>query len=135
MTTCVPTLSITGWAKTPEDMAYFLFAHAYESEKNQTTIYGDNVTNIQWLNERYGKDIPEFCAQLREGLTKYLERHYDSVQVDITHNDNASNPGSLITVTISTIVYKDGRKYSFGHLVEKNGQVAKLLTMINGAYV
>lgn len=135
MTVCVPTLSLTGWAKTPEDMAYFLFAHAYESDKNQTIIYGDNVTSISWLNERYGRDITEFCAQLRSTFTNYLERHYDSVVVDISHNDNPTNTSSLITVTISSVVYKDGRKYSFGHLVEKNGQVAKLLTLVNGNYV
>ena len=131
----VPTLSITGWARTPEDMAYYLFAYLYEADKNQSTIYGKNVCTLAYLNATYGKDIPEFCGQLRTMLETYLGRHFDQVNVDITHDDTAGNTGSLVNVYINSTVYKNGRKYSFGHLVQKNGQVAKLLTLVNGDYI
>ncbi len=135
MTTYVPALSITGWAGSPEDKAYYLFAHFYESEKNQTQVYGKNVTNLQWLCAQFEHDIPEFCGQLRKDLSKYLQRYYDQVEIDTTHNDNKSNPGSIVKVTVSSTVYVDGIKYSFGHLVEKNGKIAKLLTLVNGTYI
>lgn len=135
MTTYVPALSVTGWASSPEDKAYYLFSHFYESEKNQTLIYGKNVTNLQWLCSQYDHDIPEFCAQLRNALTSYLGRYYDQVEINTAHDDGPNNPGSIVKVTVSSTVYENGIKYSFGHLVEKNGKVAKLLTLVNGEYV
>ena len=135
MAKCVPTLSPTGWARTPEDMAYFLFAYLYEADKNQSTIYGKNVSTISDLNAMYGNDIPEFCSKLKEMLSDYLGRHFDQVDIDITHNDNATNETSLVNVVISSSIYHNGRKYSFGHMIEKNGQVARLLTQVNGSYI
>jgi hypothetical protein len=133
MSAVVPTLSPVGWARSPEDKAFFLFSHFYESEKNQTRVYGNNVSNLQWLNAEYGTDIPEFCAQLRKTLTDYLGRHFDSVNVDVTSDMN-TNPGSQINIKVSSSVFENGIKYSFGHLVQQNGKVVKLLTLINGSY-
>src|SRR5437763_514978 len=133
MSAVVPTLSPVGWARSPEDKAYFLFSHFYESQKNQTRVYGNNVANLQWIVPTYGSDIPEFCAQLRKTLNDYLGRNFDSINVDVTSN-LSSNLGTQVDVTISTSVYQDGIKYSFGHLVQMNGKISKLLTLINGTY-
>lgn len=131
-----PSLSLSGWAKSPEDVAYFLFADFYESQKNQTQTYGNNVSNLQWLVAEYGHDIPLFCQKLRETLTNYLNRYYDQVDIETAYESTAQNPGSLVKVTVSSTVYDNGVKYSFGHLVEKNGKVGKLLTLIaDGTYV
>lgn len=135
MTVVLPTLSPSGWVKSPEEKAYFAFAHLYEAQKNQSLLYGKNVSNMQWLAAQYGHDIPEFCAQLRLCLEKYLGRYFEAVSVNISHNDTPANPGSKVNVTISSEVWDNGKRYSFGHLVEMNGKIAKLLTLINGEYV
>lgn len=134
MAASLPALSITGWAKAPEEKAFYLFSHFYESEKNQTTIYGSNVTNLQWLVSMYGHDPYEFCAQLRLALTKYLDRYYDQVEVDVVSDNGPMNPETKVNFTVTSNVYEDGIRYSFGHLVEKNGKIAKLLSLINGTY-
>ncbi len=134
MSKVVPTLSPIGWAKSPEDKAYFLFSHFYESMKNQSRTYGNNVSNLQWLVERYGKNVPEFCAQLRNTLDAYLGRHFESVSIDVTSDLNVNSQSGLANVTISSSVYENGIRYSFGHLVQMNGKVTKLLTLINGNY-
>lgn len=134
MAASLPALSITGWAKAPEEKAYYMFAHFYESQKNQTTIYGTNVTNLQWLVSMYGDDPAEFAGQVRVALTNYLGRYFDQVEVDVTHDSGPQNPGTKVNFTVASNVYENGVRYSFGHLVEQNGKVARLLSLINGDY-
>lgn len=134
MAASLPALSITGWAKAPEEKAFYLFSHFYESEKNQTTFYGSNVTNLQWLVSMYGHDPYEFAGQLRLALTNYLARYYDQVEVDVESDVGPQNVGVKVNFTVSSNVYEGGVRYSFGHLVEQNGKIAKLLSLINGTY-
>jgi hypothetical protein len=133
MTIAVPTLSATGWTRSPAEKADFLMSHFYESDKFQTYLYGQNVTNLQWLIEQYGNDPARVCREIQDGLQAYLSRYYDSAVVQCTANDNpAINPTSEITLKLFCQVVENGKEYVIARLImSKDSKFQSIVKMNN----
>lgn len=132
----LPTLSSNGWVKSPAEKADFLLSHFYESDKFQTYLYGDNVSNVQWLVEQHGHDVVAICSQLKRVLELYLGRYFDTASVQVTSNDNPTyNPSphqaSDITLRVVASVTQDGKEYTFARLIETADAKFKRVTKLN----
>lgn len=128
----VPSLSFAGWIRSPAEKADALFSHFYESEKAQTVLYGDRVSNLQWIIEEYGSDIVNLTNKLRQGIEQYLSAYYDTVNVDITTNNNAENLNGNINITVYIDVTEDGKTYSFGKLLNiTDSKIQKIIGLNN----
>lgn len=128
----VPSLSAAGWIVSSAEKADALLSHFYESEKSQSYLYGQNITNCQWLLEQYGNNIIEITSQIRSALQVYLGRYYDAVNVEVTNDDNADNPSGKITLHIYIDVTEDGKTYSMGQLLNiTNSKIQKIIRLNN----
>lgn len=133
MTVVVPTLSTSGWVKAPSEKADFLLAHFYESDKFQTYLYGQNVTNLQYIIEQTGHDAIAVTQRLRTELETYLGRYYDSALVDVTIADSTTtDAGSQLTIRVFCRVTENGKDYSFGKMImAMNSKLEKVVDLNN----
>lgn len=137
MTIAVPTLTAAGWVRTPAEKADALMSHFYESDKFQTYLYDENVTNVQWLIEQYGHDVVVLCTRMRETLEDYLNRYYDAALIQVTSDDNPSynltpNLSSAITLRVVITVTDGGKDYSFAKLiVASDSKFEKIMNLNN----
>ena len=130
MTIAVPTLSVAGWVTDASSKADALFSHFYCSDKAQTFLYGNNVSNLQWLIEEYGGDLVAVTTNLRVTLLTYLSRYYESVNVEVTNDDNPLIPKSSIGLTVYCKVVDNGIEYSFGKLLQiTNSKIANVINL------
>lgn len=128
----VPTLSAAGWITSPAEKADSLFSDFYASDKNQTALYGQNVTNLQWLVQQYGHDVVAITTQLRSALEVYLRRYYPTVNVDVSSDDNIQNLTNQITLKVFCQVTDNGKQYSFGRLITTlNSKISKIVALNN----
>lgn len=137
MTVAVPTLSSRGWVRAPAEKADYLLAYFFESDHFQTYLYGNTVVSLPYLVEQHGHDPLTFCNQLQQVMQDFLGRHFDSVQVEVTSDDNAAynanpNPASAVTVRIWASVVQDGKEYSVLKLIETaNSKLVKVINLNN----
>jgi hypothetical protein len=120
MGTPVPSLSSIGWIRDAVSKADTLLSHFYVSDKRQTALYGNNVSNIQGVLQRSGHDIVALTQELRLELTKYLERYYDTVNVDVRAQEITEEgvKTGKYTLRIYCMATEDGQQYSFGKLLQ-----------------
>jgi len=131
--TPVPSLSPAGWVTAAAEKIDVLLSHFFESVKSQTYIYGDNVTNLQWLIEQYGHSIVDLVQQMTTSLDVYLGRYYDRVVTTVTSNDDADNLNGSVTITIHCSVTDAGVQYSVGKLLQiNNSTVINIINANNG---
>ena len=137
MSKVVPTLSSSGWVSSAQEKADMLFAHFYESDKFQTYLYGDNVSNLQYVIERSGHDMIAVVSSLRATLETYLGRYYDTVNVDISTADTTPDlPSGKIILRVYCTVTDNGKDYSFGRLIEAmNSKLEKVVKINNSETV
>ena len=127
-----PSLSAAGWVTSPAEKADLLLSHFYASVKNQTSLYGNNVSNLQWLVQRYGHDVVSLVTQVRSNLEVYLGRYYPAVNVEVGSNDSPSNDTNQITLRVFCQVTENGKQYSFGRLITTiNSKIEKIILLNN----
>jgi hypothetical protein len=131
--TPVPTLSTFGWVTNPAEKADFLLVHFFYSEKNQTSIYGDGVSNLQWILEQNTGNVEGALSQIKSTINTYLGRYYDSVTVDaVTQEVDAEESSSRMEVVLNISVSDGGLDYSLNRLVSiLNGRFKAFTTMNN----
>lgn len=128
----VPCLSLAGWVSSPSEKADALIAHFYESDKAQTLIFGDHVSNLQYVVEQYGHDIIALQQNLRIVLETYLGRYYDAVNVEIQSNNSMSDPVAKIELRVYADVTDGDQHYSFGKLLMiSNSKIEKIASLNN----
>lgn len=127
----VPTLSTHGWVTSPPEKADFLISHFYESDKAQTYLYGSNITNLQWLIERYGHEIPSLCQQIRLALETYLGRYYQAATVEVLNDASAENKTSKVMLRLYCSVVEEGVTYSIGKLLTISDSKFEKITDLN----
>ena len=125
MTIPIPTLSTFGWVTNPSEKIDFALTHMFYSDKFQTSIYGKNVTSIQWILEENTGNLPGAVVAMRQAINNYLSRYYDSANVEVTYQDeDPENSSSKVLVTIAATVAQDGVEY----------QVSRLISVVNGRF-
>lgn len=128
------TLSMSGWVRAPAEKADALLSDCFVADKSQTTVYGDNVTSIQWLIQRYGSAPSEAAVQIRTALERYLGRYYpDGLSVEVRHDDTPANLTGIITLVIDVVFTEGSSRYSLGReLQTRDSKILKIAKINNG---
>lgn len=128
----VPTLSTLGWVRTVAEKIDFLLAHFFYSDQFQTTLYGNNVSNFQAILEQYGNDVTGAANAVRDTLTRYLGRYYQSVNVNTsTSLEDASKSSSRMVMVLSIFFTENGVEYNAATEVTSIDGRFKEFTRIN----
>ncbi len=130
VTTSLATLSTLGFVKDAITKFEFLISHFFLSDYNQTYLYYGNVTSLPRIIEENGNNIDGTIYDIKEKLTKYLNRYYDSSQIEVYLSDPASLSGS-VSITISAIVIDNGTRKSFTRMLQAYDGKVQAITKLN----
>jgi len=121
----VPTLSTSGWVKTPAEKIDLLITYFVYTIENQTTLYKGASTSFQQILESNMGNMDSTVAATRSALISYLSRYYASVNVDVSYElSDPTNSLSLATMSIAATVTENDQTYS----------IEKALTLVNGKF-
>ena len=128
-----PSLSSSGWVTSLAEKADLLISHIYTSDILQSSIYPNQVTNIQGIVEEFGHDPLTIVSGLRIALTSYLNRYYQSCDVEVTTDAGITNLTNKIGITVYCTVVEEGKTYSFGKLISVvDSKIASIIKLNNG---
>lgn len=125
----VPTLSPSGWVRSPSEKLDRIFAYFFEAQYSQSAIYDNAIYSLQYLVEEYGKDEYRLAEQIKNTLLIYLGKYFDSVNLDTRAEKNESNE---ITISIYATVMQNNQEYSVGKMLSVFGnKITKIIAMNN----
>jgi hypothetical protein len=125
MNVVVPTLSTFSWVKNIPESIDFLLVHMFYADKFQTCLYGTNVTSIPWILEETSGSIEQATTAVRQAISSYLLRYFDSVQVNVsTAEEDPENSSSKIRMSLDIRIIQNGVEY----------HVSRLISLIDGRF-
>lgn len=130
---CAPTLSPQGWVTDVNNKADVLLSWFYESMHSQSYVYGNKVSSLQYLLQKYGNNITIFIQKLQDALELYLGRYYDVATATVTSDStDITNLGTTSIVRIHCSVMEGGITYSMGGLLTvANSKITSISKLIN----
>ena len=129
----VPTLSTLGYISDPDNKFDALLAHAFVSDYNQTYLYPSNITSVPELIEAGGSNMTALSDSINTGLTRYFNKYYDSVEIDVSVVPNPVNSNSQqITFSVVIKVTENQAQFSYGRLlVTENTRLVNIINLNN----
>jgi len=130
MATILPTLSTSGWLKTPKQIMSKMLVDCLLANYSQSSIFRGNITSIPYLAATYQKNPDLMVAETDIALKKYFERVFSVVTIEVTHelkNDNVSTYDLYVTVSI----VEKGQSHSLATVASVDNGVISLLKTLN----
>lgn len=114
----VPTLSFSGWIRSTPEKADFLFAHFYESERSQSFLYRNRVSNLQYIIQSNQGDIDKTCREIQSTLTDYFSAYFPQVTVEIDYQEKPVDSGKITIRMYISVTDKDGKEFNLSRLAD-----------------
>lgn len=114
----VPTLSFSGWIRSTPEKADYLFSHFYESERSQTFIYKDRVSNLQYIIQKNKNNITATCSEIQATLTTYFLAYFPIVVVEVDYQEVPVNSGKITIRMYLTVTDVDGKEFNLSRLAD-----------------
>lgn len=91
MPTGVGTLSLRGWALTPEDMIRELMNHYTESGVSQSVIYRGKIKSLAYTKAVYAQNPEGMASAVQVDLLALFGNVFDDVEctVDVTYEEDS----------------------------------------------
>lgn len=133
MSKILPTLSSTGWSRGLDDKVDRALVYAFLSDKDQSFLYGDNVTSIQGIVQETSYDPYALKDIINDRLEVYLRRLFEQVQVEVRIEDSLDGiEDDRIHFIIKVEVKDKGSSYSTGDFsLLYNGKLARFISINN----
>lgn len=125
------TLSPAGWITNPLEVADYLMAYFFLTQKSQTHFHPQYVYSYQSLIAENAPDN-NLAAEIESKLKVYLSSEFTNVlvQVKIAGKDDDEN-NSEQTITIGCSFTSDGKVYSLSNVIELLGTNVKRIYRLN----
>ena len=87
----VGTLSVRGWAKTPEDRIRELMNHYTESGASQSVIYRGNIKSLAYTRAMLAQQPDAMASQVQADLIALYSSNFEDVEcdVDVTYEEDS----------------------------------------------
>lgn len=122
----VPTLSLAGWVKTPEERIDRIILYYTATNPSQTLRYNGHVVSLQYAFFRAGESMEELAQIVSRDLTAIFSRNFPegaTVEVEAVPIDGEDS--ALYNLEIAITVQVDNKIYN----------AAQTLSRINSEYV
>lgn len=132
--TPVPTLSTQGWVTDLSSKIDFLLAHFVSSDKEQSNIYKDNVSNLQFIIEKYAGDPLSTGDAIARTIQAYLGRYYQNVIAEAQFElINEKESQTTVKITLALNFTEDGINHTANRLLTYyNGKFKEITEVNNG---
>ena len=128
----IPTLSARGWLQDPISTLDLLFAHFLASDYSQTYMYPDNVSSLPYLIHLYGDKPDELVNNIRDTLSKYMGRYFDTVDIDVRVDNSNGNIRDVYSIILNLSVIREDTVYEIGRILRiKDGKFNKVIKLNN----
>lgn len=127
----VPTLTLDGWVTSGINKADYLIAHFFESEKSQTSLYGNSVASLQWVIQNNQGDIILTCQAIRETLSEYFSKYFSNVNITVTHKQDPPESSQYLVSIYLSFVDDKGQNHTLDRVFTLLNSKFKLVTDLN----
>lgn len=114
-----PAFNNDGWVIEPNKMLDALISDFYVAEFSQDYVFARSVTSFPKILETYGGDIPEIANQTRGALTKYLQKYFDILKLEVIPLPSDSDSAGVMSIYIE--VTRDGETTNLRNLLRIEG--------------
>ncbi|BAW19545.1 hypothetical protein [Ralstonia phage RP31] len=130
----VPTLSTQGWVTDLSSKIDFLLAHYVSTDQEQSNVYKNNISNMQYIIENYSGDPLQTAEAIARSVQTYLGRYYEQVIAEARFVlDNAVESQTTIKITLALNFTEDGISYTANRLLTYfNGKFKSITEVNNG---
>ena len=125
------TLSPGGWVTAPLEVADYLMAYFFLTQKSQTHFHPLYVTSYQSIIADNAPDN-NLAQEIETTLSQYLRTQFTNVQLQakITGKDGDDNNSEQV-ITIGCSFTCDGKAYALSNAIELLGTQVKRIYRIN----
>jgi len=128
----VPSLTLAGWKKEIREKADTLIAYFFYSDASQSNIYLGNITSLPKIIEQYGNEEDTIRSEMEEQMSRYLQRYFDVVEVDVSVNIPENANDNRMEIICKVVVGENGVKYDLSKLLKtSNGKVIEIIDRNN----
>lgn len=128
----VPTLSTQGWVTDLSSKIDFLLAHYVSTDQEQSNIYKDYISNMQYIIENYSGDPQKTADAISRSVQTYLGRYYENVVAEAKFSlDNAVESQTTTKITLALNFTEEGVSYTANRLLTYFNGKFKTITEVN----
>lgn len=80
----------TGYIYDPRKKFDRMMSDFYEAEYSQSYLFRGSISSLPWLLQEYQSDQDLVASKMRSMLMTYLEKYFDSVEVETGVLDNST---------------------------------------------
>lgn len=132
MVTPVPSLSTQGWVTELSSKIDFLLAHYISTDQDQSNIYKDSMSSLQYIVEKHSGDPLATSTAIGESVKFYLARYYPNVIAEARFSlENEAESQTTVKITLSLNFTEDGIKYTANRLLTYFNGKFKEITEVN----
>ena len=129
----IPTLGPDAWVMTPQKKFDIMMSHFFVCEYSQDYLFKGNISSLPWIVQETAGDATACCSLLQTTLRTYLERGFQSVEVDAVEVPTDDNLKAEISIYVNCQDH-DGTILNLGKILRaKEGSIIEIIDILNGA--
>lgn len=125
----LPSLSESSWITSSNQIADLLFAHFFESDYSQDSIYEGKVSSLAYIVAVNYKDPDKLCSDLQITLQSYYGRYFNNVNCEVTYQRSANDSSIILTTLYMDFTDKEGIVYNLSKVITTSGN--KIVSVLN----
>ncbi len=128
MARVIPVLGAAGFATDLTIKADEVMSNFYITQRSQTDLYRGQVTSLSSIVSQFGNNRLELENEVRLRLQNYLDRQFDSAELDVS----ALSTPSGIDLQISAILRDGDKSIDLKHVVSSaNSKIRSIIDLQN----
>lgn len=115
----VPTLDISGWAKTPETVVNELLSNYTKTNPLQTLTFAKSIYSLQSAIFKCGGDMRLLTPEVNSGLGKIFNNYFPEGAEVNSSVENLDEDSGRFNLKIEVSVIHNGKTYDGGALISR----------------
>lgn len=125
------TFSPSGWVTNPLEMADFMMAYFFETQKSQTHFHKTSITSYQSLIADAASPS-ELASSIEMYLGEYLKTQFQNVSLEVTVDGALGDPdNNKLEIVIGCSFDAAGVRYTISHAIEALGTQVKRIQRLD----
>lgn len=127
-------MSTQGWVTDLSSKIDYLLAHYVSTDQEQSNVYRNNISNLQYVVENHNNDPIGAAAAIGRSVQTFLGRYYSNVIADATFSlSNEGESQTTVKITLALNFTEDGVTYTANRLLTYfNGKFKSIVEANNG---